>query len=192
MARGRTRDLDARDRILEATSELLSAGDHADVRIDDIATQAGVGKQTIYRWWPSRTALVIDALLQSSLDATPFPCTGDAQRDFRTHLRAVARLFASPSGRLIRDVVGEVQRDAAVAAEFTERFWDPRRALSRGALTMAINRGEVRGDVDVEFALDLLYGPLWARLLLGHQPITTRLADRIVDAVWPQLATPTS
>jgi AcrR family transcriptional regulator len=187
MARGRPRDLDAKQRIVDATVELLTGDTHQEVTIDAIAAAAGVGKQTIYRWWPSRNAVVIDALLEASLGATPFANSGDPRRDFRDHLRRVARLFASPTGKLIRELVADAQRSSACSKDFIERFWNPRRAVARGAMTMAMNAGDVRNDIDVEMALDLLYGPLWERLLIGHQPVTTKFADLILTTVWPGL-----
>lgn len=188
MPRGRSRDNAAQDRILDATFELLSSPERGSIRIDDIAEAAQVGKQTIYRWWPSRDAVAMAALLRGTLTATPFPDTGDAHRDFRRHLRLVAELFASPVGSLIRNVVGDAQKSAAAASDFLEGFWAPRRALSIACLERGIDRGEVRPDVDVELVLDALYGPLWTRLLFGHLPVTTAIADACVDLVWPQVA----
>ncbi len=188
MPRGRTRDTDAHRRILEATIALLGAQDARSVCINDIAAAAGVGKQTIYRWWPSKSAVVIEALLVSSVHETPFKDTGDAWRDLRHHMRGVVKLFNSPSGALIRELVGEAQTDPAVAREFLERFWQPRRDLSTAFLRRAVERGEVRQDVDTEAALDAIYSPLWSRLLVGYGPVSNQLVDDVLDIVWPRLA----
>lgn len=187
MTRGRPRDVDARDRILDAAFRLLSAPDRGEVRIDDIAAEAKVGKQTIYRWWPSRDAVAIDALLRGTLHATPFPDTGSTRDDLRAHLRMVAAMFSSSTGALIKTTVGEAQRDDAATAEFQQRFWAPRRELSAACLRRGIERGEVREGIDVELALDALYGPLWIRLLFGHLPITAATADGCLEVVWPHL-----
>jgi AcrR family transcriptional regulator len=185
VTRGRTRDEDAKQRILDATIELIGTQGQGKVRIDDIAELATVGKQTIYRWWPTRNALVLDALLDRTLKETPFKNTADARKDFRDHLRDVAKLFASPTGRLICDMLADAQTSPEVAEEFRTRFWQPRRNLSLARLQQSINEGEVRADVPVEAALDALYSPLWVRLLIGHQPITVKLVDDILDCVWP-------
>src|SRR3954451_22458532 len=188
MPRGRTRDTDAQRRILDATIELLGTQGNGQVRMDDIAAAAGVGKQTIYRWWPSKHAVVIDALLDRSTKDTPFTDSGDARRDLRRHMRGVVRVFASPTGALIRELVAESQVDDRIAGEFVERFWQPRRDLSTAFLLRAIDRGEVRGDIDVEAALDAIYSPLWTRLLIGHGPVDNRVVDDILAIVWPGLA----
>jgi AcrR family transcriptional regulator len=184
MAAGRPRDAAAERRILDATFRLIGERGCGQVRIDDIASAAGVGKQTIYRWWPTRSAVVLDALLAATLVDTPFPLTDSARGDFRTHLRSVARLFASPSGALIREMVAESQADPAVADDFRTRFWAPRRELSLARLERGIAEGQVRRDIPREPALDALYGPLWIGLLVSHRALDARYADEVLDAVW--------
>jgi AcrR family transcriptional regulator len=184
MAVGRPRDAAAERRILDATFRLIGERGCGQVRINDIAGAAGVGKQTIYRWWPTRSAVVLDALLMASLADTPFPLTNSARSDFRTHLRSVARLFSSPSGALIREMVAESQAEPAVADDFRERFWAPRRELSLARLERGIAEGQVRPDVPREPALDALYGPLWIGLLISHRALDARYADEVLDAVW--------
>jgi AcrR family transcriptional regulator len=186
--RGRTRDNDAHQRILDATIALVGADGAGNVCINDIAAAAGVGKQTIYRWWPSKHAVVIEALVVRSIHDTPFRDSGDARRDLRDHLRGVVKIFNSPTGALIRELVAEAQTDRTVAEEFRERFWQPRRDLSIAFLRRAIERGQVRPDLDVEATLDAIYSPLWARLLIRHQPINNQLVDHVLDVVWPGLS----
>jgi AcrR family transcriptional regulator len=188
MPRGRTRDTDAEQRILDATIELLSQRGAGKVRIDDIALAASVGKQTIYRWWPSRNAVVIDALLHLSTQETPLRDTGDLRADLRHHMRAVVRLFTSTTGPLIRELVAEGQGDAEVAEEFRRRFWAPRRDLTVQAMRRGIERGQVRADIDLEAVLDALYGPMWTRLLIGYAPVNHRLVDELLGVVWPGVA----
>jgi AcrR family transcriptional regulator len=158
------------------------------LRIDEIAAAAAVGKQTIYRWWPSKHAVVIDALLQRSTEDTPFSDTGDARHDLRSHMRGVVRVFSSPTGALVPELVAESQADPGVAKEFVERFWQPRRSLSTAFLSQAIERGQVRSDIDIEAALDAICSPLWTRLLIGHGPVNLRLVDEVLAIVWPGLA----
>ena len=188
MGRGRTRDEDARQRILTAAFRLVGEEGPARVRIDAIAEAAGVGKQTIYRWWPTRTAVVMDALVHQTIAETPFPDTGDTRADLRTHLQSVVRLFRSPTGCVIREVVADAQADATVAAEFRDRFWQPRRDLSAGCLRAGMARGQVRQDLPVETALDAIYGVLWVRLLIGHRALDRRVVDQVLHVTWPGLA----
>ena len=188
MPRGRTRDEEARRRVLDAAFELVASEGVGRVTINEIAARADVAKQTIYRWWPSKTAVILDALVDGTMKATPFRQTDDVRADFEHHLRGVVRLFRSPTGQLVRELLAESQADEVIASEFRERFWAPRRALSKARLERAMELGLVRADLDVEVVLDALYGPLWLRLMVGHQPLTARDASAAVDAVWVGIA----
>jgi len=188
MGRGRTRDENARQRILDAAFRLVGEQGPARVRIDAIAEAAGVGKQTIYRWWPTKTAVVLDALVQKTMAETPFPDTGDARADLRAHMHSVVRLFRSPTGCVIRELVAEGQADPSVAEEFRARFWQPRRELSNACIRAGMARGQIREDLPVETALDAIYGVLWVRLLIGHRALDRRAVDQILDVVWPGMS----
>lgn len=185
MPRGRKRDQDAHQRILDETFALVGAMEPGKVSINEIAAAAGVAKQTIYRWWPSRTAVILDSLVVGTMKATPFPETDDIRADFQAHLRTVIRLFNSPTGRIVREMLAEAQTDEIIATEFRQRFWQPRRELSAARLQRGIERGQIRSDIDEEIVLDAIYGPLWARLMIGHLPLTSAHAQRITDAIWP-------
>ncbi len=188
MARGRTRDQDAHKRVLDAAFRLVGDSSPGKVSINAIADEAGVAKQTIYRWWPSRTAVILDSLVVGTMKATPFPETGDIRADFEAHLRTVIRLFNSPTGQIVREMLAEAQSDSSIAAEFRERFWQPRRELSQRRLERGIELGLVRSDIDHEIVLDAIYGPLWTRLLIGHLPLTSSHAAKITGALWPGIA----
>jgi AcrR family transcriptional regulator len=182
----RTRDEAARRRVLDSARDLVrELGPHA-VTVREIAAAAGVGKQTIYRWWPSKPAVIMDALIELT-DPEPADPPGSAYEAIRVQMHRVARMFGSRNGELIRELVAEAQGDPALAAEFRDRFFAHRRA--RGAATIAegIADGELRPDLDVEDALDLLYGPLWLRLLVGHRPANQAAADRLLALAWPGL-----
>lgn len=190
MPRGRTRDEEARRRILDATFALVGTRGGDAVTVDEIAAAAQVGKQTIYRWWPSKTALELDALVDGTMRATPFRETDDVRADFERHLRSVIRLFNSPTGRIVRSQLGESCVDDEAATEFRDRFWAPRRELSRRRLERGIELGQVRNGIDVELVLDVVYGALWTRLAIGHLPMRAADARRVVDVVWPGIAGP--
>ncbi|MEM8902988.1 MAG: TetR/AcrR family transcriptional regulator [Actinomycetota bacterium] len=189
MPRGRKRDEDARQRILDAAFELVGASDPGAVAINDIAETAGVAKQTIYRWWPSRTAVILDALVDGTMKATPFRESDDIEADFAAHLRTVIRLFESPTGGLIRELLAEAQSDESIAEEFRQRFWAPRRELSRSRLERGIELGHLRADLDPELVLDVVYGAVWLRLVVRHARSRPADADAIVAAVWSGIAT---
>ncbi|MEQ8436622.1 MAG: TetR/AcrR family transcriptional regulator [Ilumatobacter fluminis] len=188
MARGRTRDEDAERRVLEAAFDLVGSRPPGEVGINDIAAAANVAKQTIYRWWPSRTAVILDALVVGTMKATPFRETDDIRADFEAHLRTVIKLFNSPTGRIVREMLAEAHTDPTIADEFRQRFWQPRRDLSQARLRRGIELGQIRDDLDHEIVLDAIYGPLWTRLMIGHLPLSATDAARVTDAIWPGIA----
>jgi hypothetical protein len=130
----------------------------------------------------------MDALVQKTMAQTPFPDTGDTRADLRAHMQSVVRLFRSPTGCVIRELVAEAQADPSVAEEFRRRFWQPRRDVSSARIRAGIGHGQVREDVPIETALDAIYGVLWVRLLIGHRALDRRALDQILDVVWPGIA----
>jgi AcrR family transcriptional regulator len=185
---GPKRDLDAQQRILSATRDLICERGPGRVSINEIAAAAGVGKQTIYRWWPTRSAVVIDALEAGFEHDNPFPDSDTTKDDLRTQMRRVATTFASPTGSIIRELVADAQGDATLGREFRERFFEQRRVRARAVVTRGMERGELRADLPLETVIDLLYAPLWLRMLIAHEPLDESVADSILDLVWPCLA----
>jgi AcrR family transcriptional regulator len=185
-ARGRPRSARAHKAILTAAIELLLAqGLHA-MSMDDVAELAGVSKATIYRWWPSKEMLALDALATEW--AVPKPIAerdsgslrGDLLARFRPWLR---RLNQKPYERIIAGLVAQATTDPKFAKVYREHFVQPRREETRVLLVRAIDRGEIAADTNLEVTLDLLYGPIYHRLLHGHAPLTDRFAQQVIDAV---------
>ena len=183
--RGRPRSEKAREAILTAAADLLLARGLGAVSMDAVAERAGVSKATIYRWWPSKETLALDALHHEWADARPRRReTGSLRADLLSLLRPWVRLIGErPYGRVIAALIAEAQADPPFAEQYRERFVEPRRAQARPILTQAIERGELPATTDVELALDLLYGPLYHRLLHGHAPLSERFLRDLVDTV---------
>ena len=183
--RGRPRSEKAREAILAAAAELLLERGLGSVSMDAVAEQAGVSKATIYRWWPTKESLALDALYHEWAAARPAAReTGSLRGDLLSLLRPWVRLVGKrPYGRVIAALVAEAQSDPAFAKQYGERFVEPRRDQARPILTRAIESGELPPRTDVELALDLLYGPLYHRLLHDHAPLTERFLRDVVDTV---------
>ncbi len=183
--RGRPRSEKAHEAILTAADELLLARGLGAVSMDAVAEQAGVSKATIYRWWPTKETLALDALYHEWAAARPTAAeTGSLPVDLLALLRPWVRLLAKrPYGRVIAALITEAQSDPAFAEQYRERFVEPRRAQARPILQRAIERGELPATTDLELALDLLYGPVYHRLLNGHAPLNDRFLSDLVDTV---------
>jgi AcrR family transcriptional regulator len=181
--RGRPRSEKAHQAILQAAAELLLDRGLGAVSMDAVAERAGVSKATIYRWWPTKEALALDALYTEWAAAQPYPRdTGSLLGDLLALLRPWARLATSrPYARVIAALLTQAQTDPAFAAEYRTRVVEPRREVAREIFRRAIERGEIPAGTNVEVALDLLYGPLYHRLLHGHAPLNDRFVREVVD-----------
>jgi AcrR family transcriptional regulator len=189
--RGRPRSERAREAVLAAAAELLLERGLGAVSMDAVAEQAGVSKATIYRWWPTKETLALDALHHEWAVARPAAeGAGSLRTDLLSLLRPWVRLVGKrPYGRVIAALITEAQTDPAFADLYRERFVEPRRAQVRPILLRAIERGELPATTNIELALDLLYGPLYHRLLHGHAPLNERFLRDLVDVVLAGLET---
>lgn len=157
--------------------------------IEAIAARACVGKQTIYRWWPSKAAVVLEMWEPEIHPRIAFPDTGDIARDLKDQLAAVLELAADPDfGPSFRALVAESQYDAALGQAMVERVFGPRIEACKDRLRAAKASGELRDDVDLGLAVDLLYGGFYHRHLLRVAPVDRAWVDAIVDAALAGLA----
>src|SRR4051812_15236990 len=176
-----SRSEESRSAILQATVELLEDTTVQKLSIEAIAKRAGVGKTTIYRWWPSKAAVVIDAFMEHHLVKTPIPDDASVRDALRTHLRSLIRQYRGPSGRLVAQIIAESQYDPSTLADFRGRFWDGRRDAVHELLERGVKSGEIRGDVDVDLVVEMLYSPIYLRLLFGYRPLNERYADSALE-----------
>jgi len=189
--RGRPRSEKAQGAILEAAAELLLEKGLAAVSMDAVATRAGVSKATIYRWWPTKETLALDALYHEWAGVPPPRDTGSLRGDLLSLLRPWARLARRrPYGRVIAGLVTEAQMDPAFARQYRTRFVQPRRDQARAIFRRAIERGEIPADTKIEVALDVLYGPIYHRLLHGHAPLNDRFVRDVIDTALDGIAPP--
>jgi AcrR family transcriptional regulator len=184
-ARGRPRSEPARQAILAAATDLLLARGLSAVSMDSIAERAGVSKATIYRWWPTKETLALDVLYEQLTEPSPEPPdTGTLRGDLLELFTGwIERVGERPFGRMIGALVTEAATDPTFGALYRERYVEPRRAQAREIFAAAIARGEVGIGTDVEAAIDLLYGPLYHRLLHGHAPLSREFVGYIVGVV---------
>lgn len=175
----------SRRAILTATRELLNDVGYAKLTIEAIAAHAGVGKQTIYRWWPSKGAVVFDSVLALSQragdDRIALPDTGDIEADLKTVLRATAAEFSDPEfDAQIRALNVEIINDPELAAAYRERLEGPMNEAKKERLRSAQRAGQIAADADLDLFLDVLYAPLTQRWLVRSGPLDDGFADALV------------
>jgi AcrR family transcriptional regulator len=183
-SRGRQRSVEAEASILKATLGLLERKPLRQITTDAIARRAGVSKATIYKWWPNKSQVALDAYLGSMTARVVMPDTGSAMEDFVLQLQSVMEFYKSSLGRLFCQFIAEGQSDPGFLSLFRERFLYARRDAARVMWQRGVVRGEIRKDIDSEVILDLIYGPMIFRLLAGHGSLTEKDSETMVKAVF--------
>lgn len=179
---GRRRNEAARQAILAAALRLVArADDGGAVTVDAIAAEAGVGKQTIYRWWRSKYAVLLEALADRAAVDVPTPDTGRLRGDLVAYLTDTFHGAAHVAGAL-RALMADAQRDPQTA-EMLGEYTRSRRATLRSLLRRGVDRGELTADADLDLLVDQAYGVLWYRLLLGHAPLSAAAATALADSL---------
>lgn len=185
---GRPRDEEARQRILDASLVALEELGYPGVTCEAIAERAGASKATIYRWWPHKEAVMLEALREAVAQELPFPDSGSLKEDLRIQLHNFIKLLKTPRGRVFKGMISAAQSDSKVAEAFLSIWVLPRREFARRGIERY--ESELRQGVDLEAVLDAVYGPLYYRLLIGHQPLTPKFADQLVELVWLGVSKP--
>jgi AcrR family transcriptional regulator len=178
------------DAVVQATRDLLREGGLAAASIDAISARSGVSRATVYKHWPSRIAVAAEAFGTDVAEAVPEPDTGSTRGDLRQQVRLVSAFYASAEGQVYRELVAACVHDAGGAAYFRAFFLVGRRTAVARLWQRGVERGDVRPEVDVDTATDLLFGALLFRLMTGHLPLTEDGADAISDAAFGGLLLP--
>jgi AcrR family transcriptional regulator len=176
------RSVRARDSVLDATRMLLDEGGLPAASVDAISARSGVSKATIYRHWPSRTAIAAEAFGTQMAAEIPLADTGTAEGDLSEQVRRVSAYYAGQHGRVFAQLISACVADPAAAPYFREFFLDGRRATIAELWQRALDRHEVNPDISAGTATDLLFGPLIYRLLTNHAPLSPQEADALSAA----------
>jgi AcrR family transcriptional regulator len=184
---GRPRDESARQRILDAALELLQEESFVQVTVEAIAARAGVGKATVYRWWPNKAAVMIEAFREAVSPEVPFPDSGCLEDDIRLQMEKFTRMLTGPRGRVLAGFIAAAQSDPDVAAALSAYWIQPRRAEAKDVLRGKRRWKESLTGMDPELVLDILYAPLYYRVLTGL-PLTPEYTQSLVDLVMKVLA----
>ena len=179
---GRPRSERRHNAILQAAIDLVLEHGFRAVSVESIAAKAGVAKTTIYRRWPNKAAVVMDAFMLRFSPGTQFPKAKKVTDSVRLQMRTMARAFTSKDGAVVKALLAEAQFDVELATAFRERWTLPRRKMALAVFQKAISQGELRADIDLEATIDLLYAPMYYRLQMG----TGSLSDAYIDEIFDQ------
>jgi AcrR family transcriptional regulator len=173
---GRPRSEIARKAILQAALDLCARDGYQNVTMKGIAQAAGSGRQTVYRWWQTKAQVLMESLSGLLADeVSPTPDSGDAHADLVAFLHQTFALAQGVAGQIVVGLMADAQADPGLAAELRAKIIGPRRA----ALRSVLERGALPDDVDLELAVDLIFGAMWYRLLNRHAEVNEELAEEI-------------
>jgi AcrR family transcriptional regulator len=180
-----------REAVLAAAHELLREKGLRGFTIEEVAARSGAAKTTVYRWWPNKGALAIESFLSAMAPRLAYPDTGSPLEDIRRQLLLVGRAFRGDAGITMAGLIAEAQLDPATGQSLLERYFVPRRAEAERVLRRGIAAGELREDLDVDAAIDVLYGPLYYRLLIKHAPLDAAFIQAALEIALGGLQVPT-
>jgi AcrR family transcriptional regulator len=178
------------EQVLVATADLLDEGGCAAATVDAISARSGVSKATLYKHWPSRTAIAAKAFGRMMASDTPLPDTGTTAGDLTEMVRRVSAFYASPRGRIFAQLVAACVGDPAGAPYFRAYFLAGRRAAITELWDRARARGDVDPDISTDDVIDILFGPLIFRLLTDHLDLTEENATRLAETALAGLLRP--
>jgi AcrR family transcriptional regulator len=186
---GRPRSEETKKAILTASYELsLEKGFHV-VTVEGIAERAGVSKATIYKWWPNKSAVVLDGFFAVTESTLQVPDTGSVREDLFIQLNNLASFITSSRGKIIKELIAEGQFDANVAEEYRSRYFNPRRLISRHILERGIQRKELKKDLDIELSIDLIFAPLFYRILITGETVDSVFVKGLISYALAGLST---
>lgn len=189
---GRPRSDASRAAILKAAYQILRESGYAKFTVEGVAARAGAGKATIYRWWASKGTLAVEAFMVAiapRMDAVRESTSPLA--DLRKQVHLAAAIYRGRAGQLVRELIALGQADSDTSKLLLTDFQKPRRKAALTTLRRAYASGELRSEIDIEVLADVLWGPIFLRLLISHAPIDKAFIDKLLDAVLQGAATGT-
>ena len=151
--------------------------------IEAIAERAGVGKPTIYRWWPSLADVVLEALLDQADDEIKAPPFSSLRETLREFLRRSIQVIADGAGVHLRFLMAHAQVDEAFRTRYRENFTAERRMVLRTIFQQAVDQGQIGTEQNLDLLVDIVFGAMWYRLLLDHLPMEESFADELAEHV---------
>jgi len=186
--RGRPRDEAARRRILQAALDLMDETAFTQVTMEAIAERATASKTTVYRWWPNKAQLAIEAFREAVAPELPLRDTGSLRNDLTMQMQNFARVLSGRGGRMLRSFLVAARCDPEVAEAFRSIWSDPRRAEAKSMLRQKQATGQLRQDADLDLVIDSLYGPLYYRFLVKNELPSQKYAESLAALVIQGLA----
>src|SRR5436309_10843635 len=169
--------------IMDAVYALLEENSVRDLTIEAVAKRAGVGKPTLYKWWPTKATLVLAMLCERMAPKLEKPTGLTAEQSLRFRVRSLIDAFNGPFGKIVAGLIAESQSEPGMLQQFFDRWVSPRRTATIADLQRGRNAGELRSEAEPELLNDAIFGAIYYRLLLRSGPLTRRFGEELVEQV---------
>jgi AcrR family transcriptional regulator len=169
--------------IMDAVYALLQKKSVGDLTMEEVAKRAHVGKPTLYKWWPTKAALVLAMLCERMAPNLEKPVGLNAEESLRLRVRRLIDAFNGPFGQIVAGLVAEGQSEPAIRQAFFDRWVSPRRSATIADLQRGKDAGELRADTEPELLNDSIFGAIYYRLLLRSGPLTRKFGEEMVEQV---------
>jgi AcrR family transcriptional regulator len=169
--------------IMDAVFALLQEKSIRDLTMEEVAKQAGVGKPTLYKWWPTKATLVLAMLCERMAPKLENPMGATAEESLRLRVRRLIDAFNGPFGKIVAGLVAEGQSEPAIRRAFFERWVSPRRSATIADLQRGKDTGELRPDTEPDLVNDAVFGAIYYRFLLHSGPLNRRFGEELVEQV---------
>lgn len=180
---GRPRDSATHGAILEATRHILLSEGYHRLTFEAVASMAGTSRSTVYRWWPTRGALVLEAAADN-LTIGRVPDTGDSTEDLRVAIRQLINTFSDPlAGVVIMAAIANLDNDLQMATRFREHMVYPWRSSASMAIERAVDRGDLPADTEVRFILNVIVGTVFQCTITPAKPMTEGLEESLLQLI---------
>jgi AcrR family transcriptional regulator len=170
-------------KIIDAVFQLMREKPLDAVSIEEIARRAGVGKPTIYKWWPNKAALLLDMFKERVVPSFPLDSTATAEEALRKQAKALVRKLNGTFGTVSSQIIAEGQSDPAVIKEYRDHYVRMRRELTIPVIERGYETGEFTRHVEPHLLIDMIYGPIYYRLLVRFRPLDQKFIDDLLDHV---------
>ncbi len=178
--RGRPPSPAAREKALAAAHAILMEEGFGRLTVEAVAARSGVGKATLYRNWTNACELAMAALIDGA-PTEARPTENGLKVALTAQMRALVKAFATTRGRQIAMTLAAADPESEMTRAFRNRVILSSREAGRQLITEAVRRGEIPPPVEIETLLDMVYGPVFYRILAGHQPLNAAFADGLAD-----------
>ena len=169
--------------IMDAVYTLLQEKSVRDLTMEEVAKRAGVGKPTLYKWWPTKATLVLAMLCERMAPNLAMPTVLTAEESLRLRVRRLIDAFNGPFGKIVAGLIAEGQSEPAIRQQFFDRLVSPRRAATIADLQRGKSEGELRSDIQPDLLNDAIFGAIYYRFLLHSGPLTRRFGEELVEQV---------